>query len=117
MTGGLPSRLLNGHAILRVLVCYLRRVHKNRPKIERENIRVIHFMSVAQLEALKVCQCYRNAKFSMHSVLFDRCHIVFQDDNKVQRQTRSSWLNCALRDGEAVYWVSIGHYEAVAVGN
>ena len=34
-----------------------------------------------------------------------------------KRQTRSSWLNCALRDDEAVYWVSIGHYEAVAVGN
>ena len=31
--------------------------------------------------------------------------------------TRSSWLNCALRDDEAVYWVSLGHYEAVAVGN
>ena len=31
--------------------------------------------------------------------------------------TRSSWLNCALRDDEAVYWVSIGHSEAVAVGN
>ena len=32
-------------------------------------------------------------------------------------KTRSSWLNCALRDDEAVYWVSKGHYEAVAVGN
>ena len=32
-------------------------------------------------------------------------------------QTRSSWLNCALRDDEVMYWVSIGHYEAVAVGN
>ena len=31
-------------------------------------------------------------------------------------KTRSSWLNCALRDEEAVYWVSIGHYKAVAVG-
>ena len=31
--------------------------------------------------------------------------------------TRSNWLNCALRDDEAVFWVSIGHYEAVAVGN
>ena len=31
--------------------------------------------------------------------------------------TRSSWLNSALRDDEAVYWVSIGHYKAVAVGN
>ena len=27
------------------------------------------------------------------------------------------WLNCALRDDEAVYWVSIGRYEAVAIGN
>ena len=33
------------------------------------------------------------------------------------QKTRSSWLNCALRVDEAVYWVSIGHYEAVAVGN
>ena len=32
-------------------------------------------------------------------------------------QIRSSWLNCALRDDEAVYWVIIGHYEAVEVGN
>ena len=32
-------------------------------------------------------------------------------------QTRSSWLNCALRDEESVYWVSIGHYEVVSVGN
>ena len=35
-------------------------------------------------------------------------------------KTRTSWLNRALRDYEAVYWVSIGHYEAleaVAVGN
>ena len=30
--------------------------------------------------------------------------------------TRFSWLNCVLRDDEAVYWVSLGHYEAVAVG-
>ena len=34
----------------------------------------------------------------------------------LKSDARSSWLNCALRD-EAVYWVSIGHYEAVAVGN
>ena len=31
--------------------------------------------------------------------------------------TISSWLNCALRDDEVVYWVSIGHYEAIGVGN
>ena len=34
-----------------------------------------------------------------------------------QFETRSSWLNCALRVDEALYWVSIGHYEAVAVDN
>ena len=37
--------------------------------------------------------------------------------NKEWILTRSSWLNCALRDDEAVYWVSTGHYGAVAVGN
>ena len=31
-------------------------------------------------------------------------------------KTRSSWLNCASRDNEAVFWVSIGHYEAVGGG-
>ena len=36
---------------------------------------------------------------------------------KKETKTRSSWLNCALRDDEVLYWVSIGHYEAVAVGN
>ena len=41
------------------------------------------------------------------------------DIDRLQKigKTRSSWLNCALRDDEAVYWVSIGHNEAVAVGN
>ena len=36
-------------------------------------------------------------------------------------KTRSSRLNCTLRDDddddEVVHWVSIGRYEAVAVGN
>ena len=40
-----------------------------------------------------------------------------QQNLQISDKTRSSWLNCALRDDEAVYWVSIGHYEAVAVGN
>ena len=35
----------------------------------------------------------------------------------IKHRTRSSWLNCALRDDEAAYWVSIGHNEAVAVSN
>ena len=39
------------------------------------------------------------------------------ETNVMGMETRSSWLNCALRDDEAVYWVSIGHYEAEAVGN
>ena len=42
---------------------------------------------------------------------------VLQKDTQNNNVTRSSWLNCALGDDEAVYWVSIGHYEAVAVGN
>ena len=37
--------------------------------------------------------------------------------NKCWNKTRSSSLNCALRDDEAVYWVSVRRYEAVAVGN
>ena len=46
----------------------------------------------------------------------------FDFDNKQQYKdksvlTRSSWFNCALRDDEALYWVIIGHYEAVEVGN
>ena len=32
-------------------------------------------------------------------------------------KTSSSWLNRALRDDETLKWVSIGNYEAVAVGN
>ena len=56
----------------------------------------------------------RNRNYWAHVVLF-KCALC---QTFIQRlQTRSSWLNCALRDDEAVYWVSIGHYEAVAVGN
>ena len=43
----------------------------------------------------------------LRSLIFDEMVII----------TRSSWLKCALRDDEAVYWVSMRHYEAVAVGN
>ena len=35
-------------------------------------------------------------------------------DGAARSRTRSIWLNCALRDDEAAYWVSIGHFEAVA---
>ena len=44
-------------------------------------------------------------------------HMEIQIHKQIYMETRSSWLNCALRDDEAVYWVSIGHYEAVAVDN
>ena len=50
-----------------------------------------------------------------------RCTYEHDADQKLSwrliLETRSSWLNCALRDDEAVYWVSIGRYEAIAVGN
>ena len=41
----------------------------------------------------------------------------WQNRDKRQLLTRSSWFNCALRDDEAVCWVSIGYCEALAVGN
>ena len=46
-----------------------------------------------------------------------RRHCKKSENTKDYQNTRSSWLNCALRDDEAVYWVSIGHNEAAAVGN
>ena len=57
---------------------------------------------------------------------FNRVHLLCKIENKgnelkerktIKIKTRSSWLNCAARDDEAVYWVSVGHYEAEAVGN
>ena len=49
--------------------------------------------------------------------VFQVCWLLWQHAKMTLIKTRSSWLNCALRDDEAVYWVSIGHYEALAVGN
>ena len=46
-----------------------------------------------------------------------RQNIFLNIQRMIQISTRSSWLNCALRDDEAVYCVSKGHYEAVAVDN
>ena len=37
---------------------------------------------------------------------------MMKGQNQGTWKTRSSLLNCALRDDEAVYWVSIGHYRA-----
>ena len=60
----------------------------------------------------------QTAKSSSHSTNFDVFGIILEASKKLCTWgTRSSWLNYALRDDEAVYWVSIGHYEAVAVGN
>ena len=46
-----------------------------------------------------------------------RAGIKMGREDQAKYKTRSSWLNCALRDDEAVSWANIGHYEAVAVGN
>ena len=56
-----------------------------------------------------------NSRYDTVSFSMRTCAEYFHLENIIS--TRSSWLNCALRDDEAVYWVSIGHYEAVAVGN
>ena len=43
--------------------------------------------------------------------------ITVPNSDWIKRKTKSSWLNCALRDDEAMYWVSNEHYEAVAFRN
>ena len=57
----------------------------------------------------------------MEELTMHPAHSMKMNTKKMKRgdmkQTRSSWLNCALRDDEAVYCVSLGHFEAVAVGN
>ena len=82
-----------------------------------------------------LCFLERKEHFFVNSKVYFQCSIILKavkqikatkgywlvmlehsSSQRIQR-TRSSWLNCALRDDEAVYWVSIGHYEAVAVGN
>ena len=45
-----------------------------------------------------------------------RCKTTFGNAMRMIK-TRFSWFNCALRLDDAVYWVSIGHYGAVAFGN
>ena len=47
----------------------------------------------------------------------DRLAGKFNFVKRKKKKTRSSWVNCALRDEEAVYWVSVAHYEEAAVGN
>ena len=45
-----------------------------------------------------------------------RYQLVIDDTGSVEdihAFTRSSWLNCALRDDEAVYWVSMRRYQLV----
>ena len=59
------------------------------------------------------------------------CYIVFNEDQvglnqrnvvgvvggkETQAQTRSSWLNCALRGDEAVYWGIKGQQQFVCGG-
>ena len=48
----------------------------------------------------------------------DRQRQAGMTENEEQLLTRSSWVNCALRDEEAVHWVSsVAHYETLVVGN
>ena len=64
---------------------------------------------------------YRTEYISLNNKLIGQpsrqswnCH---QQTNEKWFNYRSSWINCALQNDEDVYWVSIGHYEAVAVGD
>ena len=63
---------------------------------------------------------YRTEYISLNNKLIGQpsrqswnCH---QQTNEKWFNYRSSCINCALQNDEDVYWVSIGHYEAVAVG-
>ena len=69
----------------------------------------LQYLKRILLLSLKItaCQRYGGASFKT---------LKFRHSGKL-KQTRSSWFNCALRDDEAVYWVSIGQFEAVAVGD
>ena len=66
--------------------------------------------------ALQVNFVYLSLGGKKTTTIFVWCITKSRSETKTNR-TRSSWLNCALRDDEAVFWASIGHYEAVAVGN
>ena len=64
---------------------------------------------------------YRTEYISLNNKLIGQpsrqswnCH---QETNEKWFNYRSSCINCALQNDEDVYWVSIGHYEAVAVGD
>ena len=49
----------------------------------------------------------------MANFLQHEMKITTNDGKKKEKKTKSSCLKYALRDDEAVYWVGIGHYEAV----
>ena len=66
--------------------------------------------------------CVRNKTMHLPTTIFDIFYIVWWNTKKlgclkfvkawircfrVRYKTRSSWLNCALRDDEGVYWVSL----------
>ena len=57
---------------------------------------------------------FKNIGTTTHYYSFGAATKYFVIYFQIKYKTRSSWLNCALRDNEAVFWVSIGHYEAVA---
>ena len=59
----------------------------------------------------------QTAKSSSHSTNFDVFGIILEASKKLCTWgTRSSWLNYALRDDEAVYWVIIGQQWLVLGG-
>ena len=73
-------------------------------------------------EYLSPCGAKKIANISTYSILAVWHQPIVKIDvedwkTAKKEKTRSSWFNCALRDDEAVYWVSIGQFEAVAVGD
>ena len=88
----------------------------------RFHVQSLRYHTFSFLPTCNTCNISSTQQGSTCIVLFDQMSNHFNHDGHSFLEfsvTRSSWLNCALRDDEAVYWVSIGlgHYEAVAVGN
>ena len=93
------------------------RLRAKREKVQtiRSILRSLFFF----VESLRIQRNRGNAIFSLPLFLLGLLLwlTLYGPLHQYNEITRSSWLNCALLDDEAVYWVSIEHYEAVAVGN
>ena len=103
------SMALNGSNCYGIIVHCLQE-YESRSEVKKDEISVICLMII-----LFIVQIF--FAYSRYAFLLTSFKLSFAPFPVKIVKTRHSRLNCALRDDEAVYWVSIGHFEAVAVGN